>query len=604
MKKKGENNMKKLFSVVVALSMLTTAGLIATVAAPNTTMNVSAAAQPPVQNTTAPRMAFELNASDDKDPYLDYNNNGVRLYGEDNAIYPTQSYTGADDFIYPNYVDPFDPGVISKDSITFNPAYIDMEYWEHYPPNDPGNWTNKTIRANGGDASEKVFLRMFYEPGYWHPVDSLMDQYSDSTLEDLEKFDAIVVETTYMITDANRNPIAGAPPGDQTHFVLPFTTNDWTRPGMNLAGVLDLAYADGKGTTQLTDGTIEVERRFEDVKIGTELNFMDHNLTLMDISADGTLKAKVKYVGNMYEEHSAERTHYDIEKGVKYYFSRANDKTTTTDPAYRWYMKVDWTYIDPDDPAQNRADIVLGRRLAAGETFYFNGVRYDMPAIYVTNDNPDKFKYITLQTPLPKCPYSSPIWYTGDVTENWDDWTHVTSQWLANVPKYNQIWLLPPFIDDWNWTMVDDIGLLKNNTLWDQDGIDVEIPEKGLIIDKLMMSLENEVYWYDETSYEPFNTTLAERLYSNGGEEWDWWNVYTQPINYTLIRLPDLEEEGDLYKASDVPQWYADFLNSRHGSLKVDGAEYLITTSYIAPNCNTDERHNQSKSDWTIHDII
>jgi hypothetical protein len=267
----------------------------------------------------------------------------------------------------------------------------------------------------------------------------------------------------------------------------------------------------------------------------------------------------------------------------------------------------------------NTIDITLGRRLAAGETFYFNGVRYDMPAIYVTDDG--AFKYITFQTPQPKCYEEDPVpneMWESPVTDNWEDWSHVTSQWLANVLKDQYFWFLPPFIDSsfggWTWTMVDDIGLIKNNTMWDQEDYDIEIPEKGIIVLEPMITLENEVYWSKETKYCPFNTSLAQRLYVDREEEWDWWNIYTKPINYTLIHFPDLEMEGYRYDPEDFKAWYKDFLNWTwfdasptsypNGTYPVDGAEYLLTTSWLAPNCEDEERHAQSKSYWDVHDII
>jgi len=459
-----------------------------------------------------------MNASNDEDMYI-LPSGELRVYGECDAIYPTQSYRGVDDFIYPNYVDPFDPGVIAKDSVTFNPAFIDLEYYEPYIYNYTAksyDWEYETIRVNGGDSSEKVFFRMFYEPCYQHDVDYLMDSYSNVDLHPTDTFDAIVVETTYFLVDANRNPVAGYPPGEDTHFVLPYTVYPWRwyRPGMTMAGIVDLAYASGQGTGQLTDGVIEVEKSFEDVPIGATLNFMDHNITITDITETAGTRINMEYKGNMYNAHTADRTHYGLAVGDKWYFNRANQQQASTDPAYRWYMRIDWETIDPDDPDMNTIDITLGRRLAAGETFYVNGVRYDMPAIYVTDDG--AFKYITFQVPQPKCPFDALIWETP-VTDNYEDWSHVTSQWLANIPQYYPLWFLPPFIDytfggDY-WTMVDDIGLLRNNTLWDQDDIDIEIPEKGLIVDKDQDSLEDQIVWTKETSYEPFNTSLAQRLY-------------------------------------------------------------------------------------------
>jgi hypothetical protein len=459
---------------------------------------------------------------------------------------------------------------------------------------------------------------MFYEPCYHHGIDTLMDSYSNVDLHPTDIFDAIVTETTYMLTTANRDPVAGYPPGEDTHFVLPYTTfpGYWYRPGMTMAGIVDLVVASGQGTSQLTDGAIEVQRSYEDVPIGTELNFMDHNITITDITEMQGVRVNLEYVGNMMEEHSADQTHYGLDVGDKKYVNRANKVQDTSDPAYRWYMQIDWRTIDPDDPNLNTIDITLGRHLAAGETFYVNGVRYDMPAIYVTDDG--AFKYITLQTPLPKCEgVESPIWDTP-VTDNYEDWSHVTSQWLANVPQEHYLWFLPPFIDEtfagvpWSaWRMVDDIGLWKNNTLWDQEDIDIEIPEMGILINQSMESLEGLVTWQWQTDYCAFNTTLAQRLYVDGDEEWDWWSVYTKPIHYTLINFPDLEVEGMTYDVEDLINhnlgWYMDFLNwtqMASGLYEVDGAEYLLTTSWLAPNCEHEERHAQSKSAWCVHDII
>ena len=107
-----------------------------------------------------PRFVYEFDAVDPTDFYI--NEDGipsVRIYGEEDVFYPTQSYMEEYDFIYDEEFHPFDPGIIIKDSITFNPAFIDGHAGEY------------EIRAQG-DASEKVFLRAFYEPGYTHPQTS------------------------------------------------------------------------------------------------------------------------------------------------------------------------------------------------------------------------------------------------------------------------------------------------------------------------------------------------------------------------------------------------------------------------------------------------
>jgi hypothetical protein len=133
-------------------------------------MAVSAAGMDRSKFADMPRMVYEYDADNNTGLYINWNhgmvNPAVRIYGEEDAIYPTQSYTGEDDFIYPDPVDAFDPGVIAKDSATFNSAYLH------------GLYKNKEIQINNGNADEKVFFRVFYEPGYAHVIDDKMGRVS------------------------------------------------------------------------------------------------------------------------------------------------------------------------------------------------------------------------------------------------------------------------------------------------------------------------------------------------------------------------------------------------------------------------------------------
>ena len=123
----------------------------------------------------------------------------LRIYGEENAIYPTQSYTGVLDFVYSSLADPFDPGAITKDSITFNPAYLDREYME-------AERIDTDITIDGENSDEKVFLRLFYEPEYGHDIDSLMHvKYTDLQPVDFE-LGAVALEYTYMLLNQDGTP--------------------------------------------------------------------------------------------------------------------------------------------------------------------------------------------------------------------------------------------------------------------------------------------------------------------------------------------------------------------------------------------------------------
>jgi chitodextrinase len=531
-----------------------------------------------------PRFVFEFDASNHIDFFI---NEGtmepsVRIYGEENFYYPTQSYTGPDDFVYDLEEDPFDPGIIKKDSITFNPAFID------------GHGGVYEIQAQG-DASEKIFLRAFYEPGYTHPVDTLMDDCSDVILKPVEQFDAIVTETTYfLVTLDEREPTFGYPWPDITQVVLPYTSCDEDIPGMEVADLLDVRDTSRMTTTQLTDGSVTVEKVFEfldDSYIGTPIQFMDHKVTVVNFEnndpTEDLLDLRVSYAGNMYDAISSTRT-YSIAEDLwgkdQLWFNRNNKYEFNDDACHRWYLRIE----NADD---NYLRIVLGRKLVAGETFYVDGMRYDIPAVYVNNIEDGEghygFKYITLQSPIPK---GSPVWQLP-LSDNVDDFSHVSSQYLASLPDNTPVWLLPPFNED--HIMIDDIGLQKLNP---HSGSNC-LPARGIMLDEEKEPLE--FFYIEEDVEERFESSLMERLNTEISdydiEEWYWYNVYTLPNRYTEFVLPDQETTEDYYDPDDL---------FGYPYSKADGNEYLITSSLVAPNSELDTDRSDSCKDYDEHEIF
>ena len=557
-----------------------------------------------------PRMVFRYDAVNTDDLFV--NDAGgdptVRIYGEKGAIYPTQSMTGAVDFIYPDAVDPFDPGVIAKDSVTFNPAYIDDKYLYAGPSTQA--YTN--IVVDGADSDEKVFMRLFYEPGYQHAVDEVMSGHYNG-LQNVEMpMGAVVIETTYMLlwdNDDQGGPgaghagapkLGGASTDNPTHFMLPTEPASlWgTAPGMDVGDMVNLAYVE-EGP-KVTEGTIEVERPYLKLEVNDVNYFMDNRVTVESFedgygSEPDKVILDVDYTGNMHYTHMGVLPDVAMVEGQRYYFNRNNGPNTATTPMYRWYIEIDEINPQADDPY---VQLKLGRRLVAGETFYVDGVRYDMPAIYVANDDGvDKFKYITFQSPLPKC--TGEIWYDGIESDlNQADESHVTSQWLANLRAGDDVPVLPPF--NQNHLMIDDIDLRKDAC----EDIDVNVTlctAAGNIIyndqwddcsDRYEGMMTPLTFQYIDETIEPrFNSNLAERHYvENGVEQWDWWNIFTKPYNYTEFVLQDDEDSNDRYLVDDC------------GTI-VDGNEYLITTSFIAPNCEDDDRTADCKP-YDTHDII
>jgi len=486
----------------------------------------------------------------------------LRIYGEENAMYPThsvmdQGYVDAQDFIYLNAVDPFDPGVLSEDSITFNPAIIDMVY------------NGEEIKVDGVNSKEKVFLRTFYEPGYYHPPDLKM-----GATESVGDFDAVITETTYCLITHDNKPVAGAP--GSTKFILPYESTDPDNPGMEHAGRVTLK--DTCTGNFAGSGEIRVEKQFTDIPKNGTVNFMDHRLKFIRYE-DGYNPYKaavdISYEGNMYGAHNDSVRNY-LEEGVTYYFDRNNEDYTSSHATHRWYAKINFMCDD-------YIDITVGRHLVGGETFYVDGVRYDMPAVHVINENDeDRFKYITFQSPLPKC--ETQIWYQNDPATTEDevelnvmDWSHVSSQWLANLlpntqgmqgyPE-NYVWMLPPFNED--HTMIDDIGLIKDD--------DERIPAGGIEIVGQKEKLE--FCYIEESKEERFDTSLAERLHIEDctySEEWLWSSVYTKPNRYTTFILPNQETINDQYDPDTLDEYDYPYTTA-------DGNEYLVTSSFLAPN--------------------
>ncbi|HVQ00402.1 MAG TPA: hypothetical protein VMT57_02695 [Candidatus Thermoplasmatota archaeon] len=545
-----------------------------------------------------PRVVFQYDATTNVDLYINQNEQGptVRLYGEPGYIYPTESWSldscawnefshniydwGCldNDFVYPSPLLSFLPGAIPKDSITFNPACLGQMYH------------NRAITVNGADSGEKVLLRMFYEPNYQHCVDQKMSCYSPAALEPVEPFNAIVLETTYILLDHNVEPDVNAEP-DGSNFMLPCYNNNSNVPGMDAADIVSLADVNSgpeftdpyTGGEVYTDGQIAVEKLFEGVTPGQTLNFMDHTFKFMTYESDlDEVQATIAYQGNMYGAHDQSQIQH-LYTDENLYFDRNNNYQCDTDPAHRWYLRIVYT-------SAQTIDIVLGRVLSAGETFYVDGVRYDMPAVYVACDNSEVggFKYITFQTPLPKC--DTQMWFTQNLDDNVNDWSHVSSQWLANLLPNTDAWVLPPFNE--MHTMRDDINLIKTN-VGTADCPDWEVPLKGLIINGQKGPLE--IQYVAETSEPRFNTSLAERFYPCD-DCWKWWSIYTLPQNYTEFLLPNQETTSDTYTIPDEYDWYP--------TTHADGAEYLVTSSWYAPNSKDTELFCTSKSCPQVHDIF
>jgi hypothetical protein len=198
-----------------------------------------------------PRVVFEFDAENGTDIYINENNPNpsIRVYGDSylptrypNQVWISACYIDGDtslDFLYTDLYQPFDPAVIEKDSITFNPAYMNAMY-------PYAEQVDKAITVDGQDSDEKVHLRLFYEPCYNHSIDAKMEEIYQTGLNPVP-FDlgAIVMEYTSQLLDSEGWPTFahGDPDNPQsTHFMLPVRSTDDTIPGMEDADMVNVPW--------------------------------------------------------------------------------------------------------------------------------------------------------------------------------------------------------------------------------------------------------------------------------------------------------------------------------------------------------------------------
>jgi hypothetical protein len=340
------------------------------------------------------------------------------------------------------------------------------------------------MSADSNNTDEKIFLRMWYEPEHKYSKNRNWGDGTNYTRPSVE------VETTYMLIDKqDKLPTRGK--ANYTFFVFPIAEDESTPdvPGLELfenpgvltgaieadrPNVVKLAHVcDGGSITDMfnktTNGTIQLEKTYR-LELGEKVQFLDHKLTFVGIVVHNKsyyAKVKVDYAGNRDDDTGATLVLATYDGGSTYdpnphettWFKRHSETYRTSDkrhPDITWYAR-----LENYDPNYGWAEITVGKELKCGDTFYVDGVRYDIPAIEVIDTNgqrdptyyADSFKYITLRTPYPKC-------ISTGVSPVPDDGI-ISSQWIVCIPPYMPLPLLPPF--NMMHKLVDDVDVV----LWE-----------------------------------------------------------------------------------------------------------------------------------------
>jgi hypothetical protein len=471
----------------------------------------------------------------------------LRVYGSKDLTAPS---------IYTHYQQPFDPAVIPSDSITFNPALI------------PWEGILRPMSADSTNIDMKKFLRLWYEPERFYE--------GAGAASPEGPYPTILVETTYMLVDRrNKNPVHGSP--GSTTFVFPLAE----KAGQNGLGTFD---ADGDGNPDLVDlalvdgitlhpywkttlGTIRIEKLY-DLEAGDEVRFLDHSLIVVSVdellSGKTACQVNITYVGNMDDDTTEEVFLGTIDDpSLTSYFERHNTEAqSASHPDWTWYARAVAVSRIFEPPV--RCKIIIGKELTTGDTFYVNGIRYDIPAIEVIdtdgNQIADEFKYITIRSSLCKD--------TDDLTKSVPEESVVTTQDIKCTNKTTDLPLNPPF--NMEWTMIDDINLPERpqDDMWAETANEHGIHED---YDEVLERIETgvsalEIRWVEEDNEPRFHTNLLERLKETflgdlpPREEWEFMHVQTMPSQYTEFKLPQLPDVGGL------------------------PGDYLLTSSFVAPN--------------------
>ncbi|MFZ2070497.1 MAG: vWA domain-containing protein [Halobacteriota archaeon] len=445
---------------------------------------------------------------------------------------------------YINYKEAFDPTVIPKDSITYNPAIIEesREAGEQYYGITIG------VGSSSQNAREKIFARSWYEP---------CGQYNGPRKN--ETHPTINMEFTYMLLNSLYLPITGTAPN--TQFLVPTCEID-TQTGLgawsgakdtNLTAVASISGPAVAPSGETVRGEISLAKRLALLE-GDKVQFFDHTVELTNIKEDGEFVIKVAYAGNAQDD--SEKGWIGLNDGETIYFDRHNNEYNTanhnaaTDHIRTWYVSRD------------KDTLIVGKELWQGDVFYVDAVRYEVTAVEVVDTNGDTkvdaFKYITLRTKLPKG--------VGSVRDE----SVVSTQFIDCIEPAELIPMLPPF--NMNHDMVDDIDIPlwrsaaeeRDWTRQDYAGTRLDTDGDGnwIAYDVNERVIDNidplEVTYIEEQVEERYSTNLLEKLQEEWkgkvGERKELFLVVDTSQNMVDDGLFELQIDGLVSAIDAIPQ--------------------------------------------------
>ncbi len=518
----------------------------------------------------------------------------LRVYGESDQDapfpYTSDNYTGP--FALTNAEAP------KKDFVQFNPAAM-----RHDDPDSLGQFREyfgNAIQA-GGDANEKVHLRMWYTPHYPAPRGLTYPEVDDPVYN---PDGDIVLEYTYVLLEPDTFDPQTGPPG-ATRLVFPLAGSEGQhgldRMDVNgdqkpetlsideIVGVVTgtlgthrvITLTDGiTDNLRTTRGIIQVSPQEAQAPIyvaaGEQVQFLDYMAELEGVSLFGEwADVSLWYAGNSTRSLlGTVRLELNTTALVGRFWGPAAAKfgdatqaeaaaeaamVTTGLPARPFWVTLD-SIVEINGVVHAR--LTPHRLLMTGETLFVDCVEYDVAAILVQDANLDagevdaEIQYITLRNPLPKG--------AGEL-----DISPLTV-YKCKIPASTNLWMLPPL--NYEHDVVDDVNVPEDwNTLGpdaqEADNITTnhivsgyDLIEERIVEDTPALDGDPFIGWVTEAKEGRFDTNLLEETYTQTvsshmygpqtdgiqginwlwEESWQWINVETMPWDYTELRLPEL----------------------------------------------------------------
>jgi len=556
--------------------------------------------------------------------------NGLRIYGEDG--YGAGDYRVTEDPLVAGlpveerpYTDPWAPfnpqlpQAPRKDSITMNPAYMN-EFW-NTGEDLVSLYEQIAIEAN--NAGEKVFPRLWYEPVHLDKILYGTAAGGIITATDVYTFPAVMQEFTYMFLDTANNPSHGQPGSSSIAFPVGATATELPAPStawpfglpphllpsfgygltsydadfdgdhdiVRVHSEVSLAALTGIGADFDGDGALDnldtdgVPLSGDEmvvfavggltVGIGDSIQFLDHLVTLENVTAQGGGQAQLQiwYAGGGL--HAVGGGLYSLQPdpvGPATACSQGDMVIAGRDrvnvlriPALGtnlgnvngpWFV-----WVDDVDTYNETATIIVGRALGATHSaiddgngnhdvangdpwylkrFFVDGHEYNAVAIHAVPVTPFpypyEFKYITIRTPVPKETFvnqeDSQVlqgYYLGDVLG-------VDTDVISIMPPFNFNHTIAPDIVALEEWMVDyeEVGEFANPDFYDPDCASLGLAD-------LQAADPVQIRINDEDRDPQFFGELKELLYWNGDASRYTWRLrqfHTLPDRYTDLQLP------------------------------------------------------------------